>query len=158
MLKLLGGALVATAAALLYGRLCATARERITMLQDCQAALEDIAAGIRWLKLPLPELIRRQTARPNCGVLFRQIEDALASGVSLDKAWQAAFSGTEPAAHILCRMEFGGDEAHLLRQLDYVAGQIEREATQLKQKEQAVRRVRLGALFSGAGLLVILLM
>lgn len=135
-------------------------RRTLMLLQELAAALSEIEASIRWKRQLLPGVIAQQAERPLCGTYFAAVSEGLAQGLPLQSAWEKAFSPLQPrpAADCLCRTELSGDETHIMGNLHLTAESLRQLRQELHEGQRQEEKVRLGLLFSGAGMLIIFLL
>ena len=115
--------------------------------------------AIRWQRQSMTPLLTELAQRPCCGTYFAEVLGEVGRNISLQTAWDHAFSALTDAeaAEILRSMELTGDETHLLTGLQYAQRRL-RQLTERREREDTRdRRLTGAALFSAAGLLVILL-
>ena len=134
-LLLLGGALW------LWLGLVQAQRRQLRLLEELAASLEQMASAIRF---------RRET-------LLRLLA-ALEEGISLPAAWRQGFAALSgEGGRILRRLEPEGDEQRILGELTWAAGELTELRRGLEQESRQREKLWFAGLFSGAGLLLILL-
>ena len=106
-----------------------------------------------------PPLLGALAQRPCCGTYFAAILKTMESNIPLQTAWEKVFSAISDAeaAAILRSMELTGDETRLLAGLQYAQQRLRQLAERREREDIRDRRLTGAALFSAAGLLVILL-
>ena len=116
-------------------------------------------AAIRWQRQSMTPLLTELAQRPRCGAYFAAILKNVESNIPLQAAWDNAFSALPDAetADILRSVELTGDETCLLTGLQYGQRRLRQLAERREQADTRDRRLTGAALFSAAGLLVILL-
>ena len=122
-------------------------------------ALGHMEAAIRWQQRPMIPLLSELAQRPLCGKYFSDILRNVQSEMPLHIAWKKEMGRMQDAeaAQILQAVELGGDTRHLLTQLQYAQQLLHHLAERRAQDDVRDRRLTGAALFSAAGLLVILL-
>ena len=134
-LLLLGGALW------LWLGLVQAQRRQLRLLEELAASLEQMASAIRF---------RRET-------LLRLLA-ALEEGISFPAAWRQGFAALSgEGGRILRRLEPEGDEQRILGELTWAAGELTELRRGLEQESRQREKLWFAGLFSGAGLLLILL-
>ena len=159
-MKAAGALLVVLGSAWIAAADTRSRRRRCELLQELSAALLEMEASVRWKRQALPEMIAEQAERPLCGHYFAAILDTLAQGVSLPGAWAQVFSTIAPkeAADCLCQVTLSGDETHLMGNFRFAAESLQRLHREMREKERQEGKLRLSLLFSGVGMLIILLL
>ena len=83
---------------------------------------------------------------------------ALEEGISLPAAWRQGFAALSgEGGRILRRLEPEGDEQRILGELTWAAGELTELRRGLEQESRQREKLWFAGLFSGAGLLLILL-
>ena len=134
-------------------------RQRRELVQALTQALAHMETAIRWQRQSMTPLLGALAQRPCCGTYFTAILKMMESNIPLQAAWEKVFStvsDTETAA-ILRSMELTGDETRLLAGLQYAQQRLRQLAERREREDIRDRRLTGAALFSAAGLLVILL-
>ena len=157
--KLLGAALIGAAAVWGFAARQRQLRQRRELVGSLQQALGHMASAIRWHRQPMTPLLTELARRQVCGGYFAAILREVESHTSLQSAWEKTFAELpdRDAAEILLAVELTGDEMHLLAGLEYAQLRLRRLGEQREQEDRRDRRLIGAALFSAAGLLVILL-
>lgn len=134
-------------------------RQRRAALAALIQALGYMETAIRWQQRPMVPLLSALSQRPMCGKYFAAILQDMQSEIPLHTAWknESELLEDRDAAQILQAMEMGGDTQHLLTQLQYAQQLLRHLAEQRARDDIRDRRLAGAALFSAAGLLVILL-
>lgn len=158
MIGKLVGAMCITAAALrlLWGQM-SLRRQQLQLLQELAAALETMAAQIRWQRRPLPRILETLCTYPCAGIYFFKVQKELKCGLPLQNSWRNAFSDVPLAGDLLCTLELSGDEEKLTGALSYAAGQLRERWEQCCSQRRQVAKLWLAGVLSGAGVLIILL-
>ena len=133
-LLLLGGALW------LWLGLVQAQRRQLRLLEELAASLEQMASAIRFRRETLLRLLAAQRQRPLAGPYYGAVLAALEEGISFPAAW---------------RQE--GDEQRILGELTWAAGELTELRRGLEQESRQREKLWFAGLFSGAGLLLILL-
>jgi len=157
--KLLGAALIGAAAVWGFAARQRQLRQRRELVRSLQQALGHMASAIRWQRQPMTPLLTELTRRQICGGYFAAVLREVEGHMPLQAAWQKAFAELpdREAAEILLAVELTGDETHLLAGLEYAQLRLRRLGEQREREDRRDRRLTGTALFSAAGLLVILL-
>ena len=151
-LLLLGGALW-----LWLGLVQAQRRQR-RLLEELAASLEQMASAIRFRRETLLRLLAAQRQRPLAGPYYGAVLAALEEGISLPAAWRQGFAALSgEGGRILRRLEPEGDEQRILGELTWAAGELTELRRRLEQESRQREKLWFAGLFSGAGLLLILL-
>ena len=122
------------------------------------AALEQMASAIRFRRETLLRLLAAQRQRPLAGPYYGAVLAALEEGISLPAAWRQGFAALSgEGGRILRRLEPEGDEQRILGELTWAAGELTELRRGLEQESRQREKLWFAGLFSGAGLLLILL-
>ena len=149
-LLLLGGALW------LWLGLVQAQRRQLRLLEELAASLEQKA--IRFRRETLLRLLAAQRQRPLAGPYYGAVLAALEEGISLPAAWRQGFAALSgEGGRILRRLEPEGDEQRILGELTWAAGELTELRRGLEQERRQREKLWFAGLFSGAGLLLILL-
>ena len=141
-LLLLGGALW------LWLGLVQAQRRQLRLLEELAASLEQMASAIRF---------RRETLL-RLGPYYGAVLAALEEGISFPAAWRQGFAALSgEGGRILRRLEPEGDEQRILGELTWAAGELTELRRGLEQESRQREKLWFAGLFSGAGLLLILL-
>lgn len=155
--KVLGAALIAAAALWLFAARQRAWRQETQLLRELAAALEHMAAAIRWQRTALPDLLASAGEYPLAGAYFRAVLWVMERGETLQSAWREVFSGLAGDEGVLSALELGGDEEKLTGALAYGAEQLKARLTRRQAAKQQTLRLWLAGTLSAAGLLIILL-
>ena len=151
-LLLLGGALW------LWLGLVQAQRRQLRLLEELAASLEQMASAIRFRRETLLRLLAAQRQRPLAGPYYGAVLAALEEGISLPAAWRQGFAALSgEGGRILRRLEPEGDEQRILGELTWAAGELTELRRRLEQESRQREKLWFAGLFSGAGLLLILL-
>lgn len=156
--KLLGAALIAAAALWAFTAHQRRERRRTQLLRELSAALDTMAAAIRWQKKPLPDILSAMQRYPLAGVYFRRVEKLLGGGMPLQEAWYRVFSGLPVEAEPVSTLELTGDEEKLTAALLYAARQLKDACRRRREQQRQSTKLWLAGALSAAGLLIILLL
>lgn len=156
--KLLGAALIAAAALWAFTARQRRERRRTQLLRELAAALDAMAAAIRWQKKPLPDILSAMQRYPLAGAYFHRVEKLLQSGTSLQEAWYRAFSTLPAEAEPVSTLELTGDEEKLTATLLYAARQLKDACRRRGEQQKQSTKLWLAGALSAAGLLIILLL
>ena len=120
--------------------------------------LEELASAIRFRRETLLRLLAAQRQRPLAGPYYGAVLAALEEGISLPAAWRQGFAALSgEGGRILRRLEPEGDEQRILGELTWAAGELTELRRGLEQESRQREKLWFAGLFSGAGLLLILL-
>lgn len=151
-LLLLGGALW------LWLGLVQAQRRQLRLLEELAASLEQMTSAIRFRRETLLRLLAAQRQRPLAGPYYGAVLAALEEGISLPAAWRQGFAALSgEGGRILRRLEPEGDEQRILGELTWAAGELTELRRRLEQESRQREKLWFAGLFSGAGLLLILL-
>lgn len=164
MLKLLGSLCILAAGGIVRTYRVQGLRRELSVLCGMLSALEEMSDEIRLNRTPLPRLLRRVGCERGADVtrFFQAAAEAASGGESLSDAWRAAalilpLDKREQAALAELGKKFCGDEEEICTAISLVCSQI-RKAIEEKRRQQPDAEKRSTALcFSGAALLIILL-
>ena len=156
--KLLGAALIATAALWAFTAHQRRERRRTQLLRELAAALDAMAAAIRWQRKPLPDILTAMQRYPLAGAYFLRVEKLLRSGTPLQEAWCRVFSALPAEAEPVAVLELAGDEEKLTAALLYAARQMKDTCRRRGEQQKQSTRLWLAGVLSAAGLLIILLL
>lgn len=156
--KLLGAALIAAAALWVFTAQLRTRNRQTQLLQELAAALDIMAAAIRWQRMAMPDILASLKRYPLAGPYFQKIEKQLRQGIPLQEAWHRMFSTLAVGGELLTALELTGDEEKLTAALLYTARQLKDCCQRRRQEQRQGTKLWLAGALSGAGLLIILLM
>ena len=157
--KMPGALLILSGAFLLYLCRRRNLRKEVQLLMELQAALEDIETEIRWKKTPLPQAMERQTARPLCGMCFSSTLKMMKGGMPLQESWKRGLQASVPSyiQETLCRIEWSGDEQQLTGNLRSAQNALSRFCREKEAERLQREKISLALAFSGAGLMILIL-
>ena len=162
MIKLMGSLLVFAGGGLVWWIHQGERRRRRRVLADLASLLRQMQEEIRMMRTPMPELFRKLETQ--CGqdvsAVLAAMSDAAERGSEVNAVWSNAVCALpvgERARDVLCRLDFCGDEEKQCKELSFAAYELAKYAEVLENswKEDGKRTTAL--CFSGAALLVILL-
>ena len=156
--KLLGAARIAAAALWVFTAQLRTRNRQTQLLQELAAALDTMAAAIRWQRMAMPDILASLKRYPLAGPYFQKIEKQLRQGIPLQEAWHRMFSTLAVGGELLTALELTGDEEKLTAALLYTARQLKDCCQRRRQEQRQGTKLWLAGALSGAGLLIILLM
>lgn len=164
MLKLLGSTLILGAGAWLRWNTLAQQRRMRRVLEECLAALRRMAEEIRMARTALPLLLERLAGQcgPDAAVLFSGAAAALRRGEPLTPVWRT-LSEELPlppeSREVLADLgaDLHGDEEAVCRAILLAVQRLEQHREDLENSRQAEEKRVTALCFSGAALLVILL-
>ena len=155
--KLLGAALLLAAAVWMVITALRRQRRQTALLRELAAALDAMAAAIRWQRRPLPEVIAAMERYPLAGPYFRRIAECMKCEIPLQQAWQQAFSELSVGGDLMTALELSGDEEKLTKGILYASEQLKERCRQRQQQQRQTAKLWLAGVLSAAGLLIILL-
>ena len=132
-------------------------RRQTALLRELAAALDAMAAAIRWQRRPLPEAIAAMERYPLAGPYFRQVGGLLRAGKPLNEAWQRVFSHLSVGGAWMTALELSGDEEKLTDGLLYTARQLKACCRRRSEGQRQSAKLWAAGMLSAAGLLIILL-
>lgn len=156
--KLLGAALIAAAALWVFTARQRRERRRTQLLRELSAALDAMAAAIRWQRKPLPDILTAMQRYPLAGAYFFRVEKLLRGGTPLQEAWYRVFSALPAEAEPVAALELTGDEEKLTNALLYAARQLKDVCRRRGEQQKQSTKLWLAGALSAAGLLIILLL
>lgn len=156
--KMLGAAFIAAAALWVFTAQLRTRNRQTQLLQELAAALDTMAAAIRWQRMAMPDILASLRRYPLAGPYFQKIEKQLRQGIPLQEAWHRMFSTLAVGGELLTALELTGDEEKLTAALLYTARQLKDCCQRRRQEQRQGTKLWLAGALSGAGLLIILLM
>ena len=164
MLKLLGSLCILAAGGMAWMDRRRTFRQTLETLTELLAALEEMESAIRLERLPMPRLLSRAALRRDgpVGMFFQTVVQTLRRGEDLVPAWRQAvgeLSLSERDRSALAELgeKLTGDETRACQGIQLVSRTLTASLENLR-KQQPEREKRGAALwFSGAALLIILL-
>ena len=156
--KLLGASLIAAAALWVFTAQLRTRNRQTQLLQELAAALDTMAAAIRWQRMAMPDILASLKRYPLAGPYFQKIEKQLRQGIPLQEAWHRMFSTLAVGGELLTALELTGDEEKLTAALLYTARQLKDCCQRRRQEQRQGTKLWLAGALAGAGLLIILLM
>ena len=127
------------------------------LLRELAAALDAMAAAIRWQRRPLPDILAALERYPLAGPYFHRITERMWEGQTLPQAWHSVFSRLSLGAEWMTALELTGDEEKLTNGLLYTAGQLKQLCRQRGEEQRQTAKLWLAGVLSAAGLLIILL-
>ena len=163
MLKLLGACCVICAGVWVYLSAAAEERRRLEVLRQLAAALETMSDEIRMNRTPMPRLLKKLAAGHTDDVCAFFVEVySLCQEMELTDAWRCA--AKELSLPEKVRETFGelgsclvGDEERVCRGMAFLTEQLRQELELRRARLTEVLRRRSAFCFSGAALLIILL-
>ena len=132
-------------------------RRQTALLRELAAALDAMAAAIRWQRRPLPEAIAAMERYPLAGPYFRQVGGLLRAGKPLNEVWQRVFSRLSVGGAWMTALELSGDEERLTDGLLYTARQLKACCRRRSEGQRQSAKLWAAGMLSAAGLLIILL-
>lgn len=155
--KLLGASALLASALWTVLSVLSRQRRQTALLRELAAALDAMAAAIRWQRRPLPEAIAAMERYPLAGPYFRQVGGLLRAGKPLNEAWQRAFSRLSVGGAWMTALELSGDEEKLTDGLLYTARQLKACCRRRSEGQRQSAKLWAAGMLSAAGLLIILL-
>ena len=156
--ELWGAAFIAASALWVFTAQLRTRKRQTQLLQELAAALDAMAAAIRWKRMAMPDILASLERYPLAWPYFQKIEKQLQQGIPLEKAWYHLFSTLPVGSELLTALELTGDEEKLTAALLYTARQLKDCCQRRRQEQRQGTKLWLAGALSGAGLLIILLM
>ncbi len=163
MLKLIGGGCIVIAGAWLFWRIAAEGRRRMAVLRDLTAALENMTDQIRMNRTPMPRLLLQAGIGRGVDVtgFFAAVRMSVGE-IGFSAAWrQAAEALPLPEKEKQVLSELGncltGDEEQACRGLISAAKQLNRELNRHRESAAETTKRNAALCFSGAALMIILL-
>lgn len=164
MLKLLGSLLILGAGFMARTFQVQTSRRELNVLRDLISSFDEMGNEIRWNRTPLPRLMQKvgREREEDVTDFFKSVGEAISFGEPLPSAWRSAavslpiaMGGQAEVAELgkkLC-----GDEEQACKGISFLTHCLSRRLEE-KRSHQADFEKRSTALcFSGAALLIILL-
>ena len=155
--KLLGASALLASALWTVLSVLSRQRRQTALLRELAAALDAMAAAIRWQRRPLPEAIAAMERYPLAGPYFRQVGGLLRAGKPLNDAWQRVFSRLSVGGAWMTALELSGDEEKLTDGLLYTARQLKACCRRRSEGQRQSAKLWAAGMLSAAGLLIILL-
>lgn len=162
MTKLMGSLLVFAAGGLVWWIQQRERRRKETVLADLASLLRQMQEEIRMMRTPMPELFQKLEKR--CGqdvsAVFRAMSGAVEQGAEVTTVWRrsvCALPVDERTSDLLCKLDFCGDEEKLCKELSFTAYEMAKCAETLESSRREDGKRTSALCFSGAALLVILL-
>lgn len=155
--KLLGASALLASALWTVLSVLSRQRRQTALLRELAAALDAMAAAIRWQRRPLPEAIAAMERYPLAGPYFRQVGGLLRAGKPLNEAWQRVFSRLSVGGEWMTALELSGDEEKLTDGLLYTARQLKACCRRRSEGQRQSAKLWAAGMLSAAGLLIILL-
>lgn len=155
--KLLGASALLASALWTVLSVLSRQRRQTALLRELAAALDAMAAAIRWQRHPLPEAIAAMERYPLAGPYFRQVGGLLRAGKPLNEAWQRVFSRLSVGGAWMTALELSGDEEKLTDGLLYTARQLKACCRRRSEGQRQSAKLWAAGMLSAAGLLIILL-
>ena len=164
MLKLLGSACILGGGILARYVQAAERRREMDTLSDLLWALRQMAEEIRMARTPLPLLLDRlsQGCGREAGVFFQAVSQAARRGERLGTVWQQAaaalpLSASSAAALAEVGDSLHGDEENICKGISLVIYSMAQDMEERSRRQPEEARQAAALWFSGAALLVILL-
>ena len=162
MTKLMGSLLVFAGGGLVWWIQQRERRRKGMVLADLALVLRQMQEEIRMMRTPMPELLRKLEKR--CGqdvsAVLRTVLDAVEQGTEVTAVWRKSvcvLPVDEKTCDTLCKLDFCGDEEKLCKELSFAAYEMARCAEVLESSRREEGKRTTALCFSGAALLVILL-
>ena len=162
MIRVLGSCLVFGGGGLLWWRQLQERRRRRRVLADLLRILRSIQEEIRMTRRPLPELFEKMTGY--CGTevadLLRNMAIAITGGGDAEEAWDTGVFRlplSDQVREILLGLTFNGDEDKVCKEIALVIYGLSNCVEELDCNRAEENKRSAALCFSGAALLVILL-
>jgi len=163
-MKLLGSIFVMSGGGLLWYKHMARRKRRRETLSDLLAALRRMGEEIRMARPPLPWLLERlaKDCGPEAEAFLQSGAEALRQGRPLGEHWQRRaeklpLSGEERRILTTLGYELRGDEETVCGAIRLAMAELEREKERWEAQRLGEEKQLTAVCFSGAALLVILL-
>lgn len=162
MIKVLGSLLVFGGGGMLWWFQMQSRRSRRRILADLMLVLRRMQEEIRMMRTPLPELLE-QLAEPcgaETGKLLRDMAAAAVEGEAADIVWCKGVCGlplSRQEREILSGLSFGGDEEKVCKEISLALYTLANHVEELDLSRAEEEKRAAALCFSGAALLVILL-
>jgi stage III sporulation protein AB len=164
MLKLLGSLCILAAGAAVRSIQIRSARRELSVLQGLIEVFETMENEIRLNLTPLPRLLQKVGDRrhPEIIQFFNRVEQAISSGKTLSASWNSAagFLCISPEDRRITA-EIGeklcGDEEAACRGLQFAVQGLLRNLEKKKSQQPELEKRSTALCFSGAAMLIILL-
>ena len=162
MIKLLGSLLVFTGGGVVWWLQMQERRRRRAVLAELVLVLRRMQEEIRMMRTPMPELFRKLAepcSQDTAGVL-RAAASAVGQGGSVETVWREQLCRlpiNQREQDILCEVSFCGDEESLCKELSFAAYELAKCAEELERSRPEEEKRTTALCFSGAALVVILL-
>lgn len=162
MMKLLGSLLILTGGVLLRQTRLGLDRRRRRVLSDLASSLTAMSGEIRMARTPMPELLRRQAEAcgPDVGAFLQAAAAASAGEEGLAGGWVRGVPDLpldEPERELLLGLDLRGDEEQVCGALSRAGLWLSRRAEERERNRPEETKRTTALCFSGAALLVILL-
>lgn len=140
-------------------------RRETETLSQLSAALEALSGGIRLTRTPLPRLLRElgRVRQGAVAVWLTELAEALERGEPLRPAWNAAcrrLPVEDDVREIIAELGYklSGDEAEICKGISLATSLIRKKSEERCRKKRDWTRQATAVCFSGAALLIILLL
>lgn len=162
MTKLLGSVLVFIGGGLVWHLQWKERQRRRAVLTDLVSVLRRMQEEIRMARTPLPELLfgLAKDCGRDCSEFLCTVADAASRGNALSAAWR---TGCEklPLRHceqdVLMALSLYGDEEKVCKDISVATYELAKRAAEVEQSRPEEEKRTTALCFSGAALLVILL-
>lgn len=165
MVKLLGSTLILSGFSAVWLSELRRWRQELGSLNDLVAVLEEMSNGVRLTRTPLPRLFRRLgQARPGAvGDWLVGMSGALETGEGIRAVWANACKALPLEEEIQKTVgelgyKLSGDEEQICKAISLVGIQLTRELEEKRRRKRDWERQLTALCFSGAALLIILLL
>lgn len=141
-------------------------RRETETLDELIAALEGISGGVRLTRTPLPRLLRRlgRARRDKAvGAWLTEVAEALERGEPLRPVWESAclrLPVEEDAREAVAGLGYklSGDETEICKGIELVTNWLRKREEERRREKRDRTRQTTAVCFSGAALLIILLL
>lgn len=162
MVKLLGSVCILAGGGLAWWGQRTERRRRRDTLRDLLSALRRMQEEIRMARTPLPLLLETLAAdcREEAAELFRNTAKAARLGVEMTEVWQKGVEKlpmTSGDREILLGLRLYGDEESVCNGISLATYELKKSAEELERRRSEEEKRATALWFSGAALLVILL-
>lgn len=134
-------------------------KQELLLIQSFMQALHAMESAIRWKGQAVPACLQELKTRKICGSFFQEILHFVESNITLQESWYRTFASLpQDIRHIMYQVEWDGDEARLLGNLQYAAEELNELYRQRQTQWRCEEKLLIAAIGSVAGMLIIILL